>query len=251
MWGLEDKVVIVTGGAAGMGEATVGRFAAEGARVVIADVQRAKGEALASQKPEQLSFVEHDVSDQDSWCKLVDGVSAKFGQLDVLVNNAGILRTGPVDTMPIEEFDALIAVNLRGVFLGIQAVTPLMSASGGGAIINTSSRAGLVALPQLAAYSASKWAVRGLTKAAAVELGPRGIRVNSIHPGPVDTPMTEGFGFVRGEGKAPNLPLRRYGVPEDIASLHLFLASPHSSWITGAEIAIDGGEAAGPSHRRE
>ena len=241
---LVGKVAIVTGGAVGMGAATVRLFAAEGARVVVADVREADGQALADELGVDALFVSHDVSKEQSWTGLIEQVVAQFGGVDILINNAGILRSAPLVDIPIEDFDAVIATNLRGVFLGMRAVVEPMTRRGGGSIVNTSSRAGLLGLPGLTAYGASKWAVRGMTKTAALELGPLHIRVNSIHPGPVDTPMVEGR-YSRGQGNAPDLPLGRVGVPEDIANLHLFLASDASSWITGAEIAIDGGRALG------
>jgi 3alpha(or 20beta)-hydroxysteroid dehydrogenase len=165
----------------------------------------------------------------------------EFGRLDVLVNNAGILKTAPLEEQTLEGFEAIIRVNLYGVFNGIRAVIEPMRASGGGSIVNTSSEAGLVGLPRYTAYGASKWAVRGLTKTAALELGRDGIRVNSVHPGIVDTPMLVEQGLRLEENTLPMVRLGRYGIPADIANLVLFLASDASSYITGAELHINGG----------
>jgi 3alpha(or 20beta)-hydroxysteroid dehydrogenase len=218
---LEDKVAIVTGGSRGMGAATARLFVAEGARVVIADVLADEGKAL----------------------------EAEFGGVDILINNAGVFRTSPLVDQSVEDFDQIVAINLRGVFLGMKWAAPSMRTRGGGAIVNTSSTAGLVGLAEMVAYGASKWGVRGITKVAALELGPDGIRVNSIHPGGVDTPMTAGRrNAPEGDQGAQN-PLGRIGLPDDIAKLNLFLVSDSASWITGAEIFIDGGLMAGMARR--
>lgn len=242
---LSGKVAIITGAARGMGAATARRFAAEGASVMIADLLPDEGKAIAAEIGDNARYVHHDVSDERSWQSLIDTTVTEFGGVDALINNAGIWRTSPLTEQTVEQFDQILAVNLRGVFLGMKAVTMPMLSRRGGAIVNTSSTAGLVGLPNMVAYGASKWGVRGITKTAALELGPYGIRVNSIHPGLVDTPMTAGHGEQMGEGQAPSIPLQRVGQPADIASLHLFLVSDESRWITGAEIYIDGGLMAG------
>jgi 3alpha(or 20beta)-hydroxysteroid dehydrogenase len=244
---LTGKVAIVTGAAMGMGEAVARRFVAAGAQVVLADVREADGKAVADDLGAAALFAHHDVSDEESWQVVVERTLAAFGGIDILINNAGIWRTAALVEQSVAGFDEIIAVNLRGVFLGMRAVAPHMRSRGGGSIVNTSSTAGLVGLPDMAAYGASKWGVRGITKVAALELGPWGVRVNSIHPGGVDTPMTASRGYSRAV-EAP-VPLGRYGTPQDIASLHLFLASDESSWITGAEIYIDGGSMAGRIRR--
>jgi 3alpha(or 20beta)-hydroxysteroid dehydrogenase len=184
-------------------------------------------------------FHRHDVSQEGDWQAVVAAATGQFGGVDVLINNAGIFRKAALEELTVDEFDQVVAVNLRGVFLGMKTVAAPMRARGGGSIVNTSSTSGLTGLAGQVAYGASKWGVRGITKVAAMELGEHKIRVNSIHPGTVDTPMTVG-GSNRG-----NNPLQRIGLPVDIANLHLFLASDESSWITGAEITVDGGSLAG------
>jgi 3alpha(or 20beta)-hydroxysteroid dehydrogenase len=243
---LDGKVAIVTGAAMGMGRAVAERFVAEGAQVVLADVKVDEATAVADKLGPAAAFVHCDVTQEASWAALVTQTTNRFGGVDILINNAGIWRTAPLIEQSVEGFDQIIAINLRGVWLGMRAVATAMQARGGGAIVNTSSTAGLVGLQNMVAYGASKWGVRGISKVAALELGPMGIRVNSIHPGGVDTPMTAALQFDRAPGGAPNLPLGRYGTPEDIASLHLFLVSEEASWISGAEIYIDGGLTAGP-----
>ncbi|MDT4892076.1 MAG: 3alpha(or 20beta)-hydroxysteroid dehydrogenase [Pseudonocardiales bacterium] len=236
---LDGRVAIVTGGARGIGEQTVRRFAAEGARVVVTDVLEEAGRAVAADLGDVALFHRHDVSQEGDWQAVVAAATGQFGGVDVLVNNAGIFRKAALEELTVDEFNQVMAVNLRGVFLGMKTVAAPMRARGGGSIVNTSSTSGLTGLAGQVAYGASKWGVRGITKVAAMELGEHKIRVNSIHPGTVDTPMTVG-GSNRG-----NNPLQRIGLPVDIANLHLFLASDESSWITGAEITVDGGSLAG------
>ncbi|MDT4932351.1 MAG: 3alpha(or 20beta)-hydroxysteroid dehydrogenase [Pseudonocardiales bacterium] len=236
---LDGKVAIVTGAARGIGEGTVRRFAEEGARVVITDVLEEEGRAVAADLGDVAMFHRHDVTQEGDWQAVVAAATGQFGGVDVLINNAGIFRKAALEVQTVEGFDQVVAVNLRGVFLGMKTVAAPMRARGGGSIVNTSSTSGLTGLATQVAYGASKWGVRGITKVAAIELGEDKIRVNSIHPGTVDTPMTMG-GSNRG-----NNPLRRIGLPVDIANVHLFLASDESSWITGAEINIDGGSVAG------
>jgi 3alpha(or 20beta)-hydroxysteroid dehydrogenase len=236
---LDGRVAIVTGAARGIGERTVRRFAEEGARIVITDVLEEEGRAVAAELGDVAMFHHHDVTQEGDWQAVVAAARGQFGGVDVLINNAGIFRKAALEVQTVEEFDQVVAVNLRGVFLGMKTVAAPMRARGGGSIVNTSSTSGLTGLATQVAYGASKWGVRGITKVAAMELGKDNIRVNSIHPGTVDTPMTTG-GSNRG-----NNPLQRIGLPMDIANLHLFLASDESSWITGAEINIDGGSLAG------
>ncbi|TQK70844.1 glucose 1-dehydrogenase [Nocardioides sp. SLBN-35] len=239
---LEDKVAIVTGGAMGQGAEIARAYVAEGARVVIADVAKEQGQALADELGDAARFVHHDVSDAASWASLVEDANARFGPVDVLANNAGILRFGDIERMPAEEVELLWRVNQLGVFLGMQAVSRTMRKNGGGSIINASSVEGLAGMPSCTAYAATKWAIRGMTKCAAMELGPKGIRVNSVHPGMIDTPMTRVHGGDAAmEYGASKVPLRRVGTPEDIAPVYVFLASDESSYINGAEIAVDGG----------
>lgn len=239
---LDSKIAIVTGGAMGQGEAIVRAYVAEGARVVVADVAEEQGQALAGELGANAHFARHDVSDPASWASLVEDTAARFGPVGVLANNAGILRFGDIERMPPEEAELLWRVNQNGVFLGMQAVSRTMRKNGGGSIINASSVEGLAGMPSCTAYAATKWAIRGMTKCAAMELGPKGIRVNSVHPGMIDTPMTRVHGGDAAmEYGASKVPLRRVGVPDDIAPVYVFLASDESSYINGAEIAVDGG----------
>jgi 3alpha(or 20beta)-hydroxysteroid dehydrogenase len=239
---LENKVAIVTGGAMGQGAGISRAFVAEGARVVVADIAKEAGQALADELGDSAHFAHHDVSDQASWTALVEDANQRFGPVNVLANNAGLLRFGDIETMPIDELELLFRVNQLGCFLGMQAVTRTMRENGGGSIINASSVEGLAGMAGCTAYAATKWAIRGMTKCGAMELGPKGIRVNSVHPGMIDTPMTRVHGGDAAmEYGAAKVPLRRVGYPEDIAPLYVFLASDESSYINGAEISIDGG----------
>jgi 3alpha(or 20beta)-hydroxysteroid dehydrogenase len=241
---LAGKVAIITGAARGMGAATARLFAAEGARVTIADVLDSEGDAVARDIGEMALFQHHDVSDEESWDRLVRETIAHFGGVDVLINNAGILLMKGLLDIQKQEFERVLAINLLGTFLGIKATAPKMIERGGGAIVNISSVDGMKGANSTGAYSASKWGVRGLTKVAAMELGHRGVRVNSIHPGGVNTAMgvrpgPEGLAMAQKFYKA--IPLGRIGEPEEIAKVSLFLASEESSYLCGAEIVVDGG----------
>jgi 3alpha(or 20beta)-hydroxysteroid dehydrogenase len=241
---LAGKVTLITGGARGQGAAEGRLFTAEGATVVLADVIDADGEQTA--KEIGGTYVHLDVASEEEWDTVVADVMATHGQLDVVVNNAGIFRAARLVEETIEQWDQVVAVNQTGVFLGMRAAAKAMIEAGrGGSIINISSVAGLEGIFGSMAYSASKWAVRGMTKVAAKELGRYGIRVNSIHPGLIETPMTAGFPAVVDEEKRrraqKQTPLGRFGTPEDIANMALFLAGDGSDYCTGQEFVVDGG----------
>jgi len=239
---LAGKVAIVTGGAMGQGAGIVRAYVAEGARVAIADVAGAEGQALADELGPDAHFTLHDVSDEASWVALVEDTNARFGPVGILANNAGVLRFGQIERQDLGDLELLFRVNQLGPFLGMKAVARTMRTHGGGSIINASSTEGLGGMAGTVAYGATKFAVRGMTKGAAHELGPHNIRVNSVHPGMIDTPMTRVHGGDAAmEYGAAKVPLRRVGHPEDVAPLYVFLGSDESSYINGAEIAIDGG----------
>lgn len=240
---LEGKVALISGGARGQGAAEAALFVAEGAKVVVGDVLDAEGKETAAGLGDAGAFAHLDVTEEDSWETVVAETEARFGPISVLVNNAGVLSFGRVDQIELAEFERIMRVNVRGVFLGIKTVAPSMRRAGGGSIVNISSTAGLTGLPFVGAYGASKWAVRGLTKTAAIDLGHDGIRVNSVHPGGIDTPMIAGT-----TGDAPfyrRLPVPRMGSPDEVARAVLFLASDEASYTTGAELAVDGGATCG------
>lgn len=243
---LDGKVALITGAARGQGEAIARLFVAEGARVVLGDLLDDLGQAVAADLGDAAHYTHLDVTQPESWAGVVTHTQDAFGRLDVLVNNAGILTYAPIESVSLDEYMRTIQVNQVGCLLGMQAAIPLLKVRGG-SIVNTSSVAGLQGVPFLGAYSSSKWAVRGLTRTAALELGEHGIRVNSIHPGAIDTPMIDPTGDAP---KGPDsgyaqVPLRRIGTPDDAANLVLFLASDESSFCTGAEFTIDGGGLAG------
>ncbi|MDA2810134.1 glucose 1-dehydrogenase [Nocardiopsis sp. RSe5-2] len=235
---VEGKVAIVTGGARGLGAAQVRALAREGARVVIADVLDEEGVALSAELGDAAGFVHLDVTDAEGWQDAIAAAERLFGPVSVLVNNAGIVHNQPLEEMSEADFRKDIDVNQVGVFLGMKAVIGSMRKAGGGSIVNISSIGGIIAFSGIMGYTATKWAVRGMTKGAAQELGPEGIRVNSVHPGFVTTPMTEGSGV---DDLARIQPLRRTGEPEELANLVLFLASDESSYSTGSEFVADGG----------
>jgi 3alpha(or 20beta)-hydroxysteroid dehydrogenase len=233
---LEGRVAIVTGGARGQGAAEGRLFAAEGATVYLTDVLADEGTKTAAEVG--ATFLEHDVSNPAAWVSVVERVVNDQGRLDVLVNNAGILEWRNLSQTSFETWQRIVAVNQTGVFLGMQAVAPQMIEQRSGSIINLSSIAGLRGAAWCFAYGATKWAVRGMTKSAAQELGPHGIRVNSIHPGIIDTPMMAGMSLDR---LAANVPLQRYASADEVANLALWLASDESAYASGAEWVLDGG----------
>ena len=248
---LTGKVAIVTGGARGMGEATSRLFVEAGARVVIADILDGEGTELARQLGANAAYRHHDVTDESSWASLVAGTVAEWGQIDILINNAGVLLFKTLVDTSKAEFEKVLSVNLTGGFLGIRAVAPHMIGRGKGAIVNISSVDGIHGANGLGAYCSSKWGVRGLTRVAALELGHKGIRVNSVHPGGVDTFMSNPDKQPRSaiDKHYPDVPLQRIGAPEEIARVSLFLASDAASYVCGAEVPVDGGMVVGHYYR--
>jgi 3alpha(or 20beta)-hydroxysteroid dehydrogenase len=236
---LDGKVALITGGSRGQGEAEARRFAAEGARVIIGDVRVDKGEAVAADIGGDAVFTHLDVSSEEEWAAAIALATERFGGLDVLVNNAGIGFTARLEKHSLADWERIVAVNQTGVFLGMRTVVAPMTERGGGSIVNISSGAGLRATKYMIAYAATKYAVTGMTAAAALELARYGIRVNSIHPGVIDTPM---LGTTSDAGKVvKGTPMRRMGTPDEIANVALFLASDESSFMTGAHVPVDGG----------
>ena len=234
---LAGKGALISGGASGMGAAEAEKFVAEGARVVIADINADLGRTLADRLGEAALFVPLDVRNEEHWAAAVAASEAHFGKpIDILVNNAGVLRRGALESTTLEAYRFTTDVMQTGVFLGMRSVAPSIRKAGGGAIVNISSTAGIVAFPDHLAYVAAKWAVRGMTKAAALDLARDKIRVNSVHPGDTQTPM-----IADGYYNTDVIPLKRFGLAEEIASLVLFLVSDEAKYITGAEHVIDGG----------
>lgn len=232
--------VLVTGGARGIGAATVRAFDHAGAAVVIGDVLVAEAAQLAKELDERPVAVHLDVADARSWTDAVQAAEAAFGPITVLVNNAGILTVGGIAEQPEAQFRRTLDVDLVGCWLGMRAALPSMRRGGGGAIINISSTAGLQGYAGLAAYVASKWAVRGMTKTAALELAADGIRVCSIHPGPIRTPMTSSMD----DSVTAGQPLPRFGDPDEVADMVLFAAT-RATYSTGCEFVVDGGATTG------
>ncbi|WP_405755340.1 SDR family oxidoreductase [Streptomyces sp. NBC_01411] len=244
---LTGKTVIITGGARGLGAEAARQAVDAGAQVVITDVLDEEGAATAAELGSQARFLHHDVTSEEDWARVVAFTTAEFGGVDGLVNNAGISTGAYLETESVENFRRVLDINLTGVFIGIKSVIPAMKASGSGSIVNISSAAGLMGLALTAGYGASKWGVRGLTKIGAVELGTERIRVNSVHPGMTYTPMTASVGIQQGEGNYPNTPMGRVGEPPEIAGAVVFLLSDAASYVTGAELAVDGGWTTGPT----
>ncbi len=241
---LDDKVALITGGARGQGAAEGRLFAAEGARVVLTDILDDEGKATVAAIGEAATYLHHDVTQEQEWADVVARVLDEHGRLDVLVNNAGIFRLAPLAMTDLAVYEQVIRINQIGVFLGMKAVLATMVSAARGSIINISSIAGLQGSPMTIAYSASKWAVRGMTKVAAKELAPFGVRVNSIHPGLIQTPMLDEvaqFGPDAMDRMLEAVPVGRLAEADDVARLALYLASDESAYSTGSEFVVDGG----------
>lgn len=244
---LDGKIALITGAARGQGAAIARRFASEGARVVLGDVLDEEGKIVAEEIGASARYVHHDVSDPTSWDEAARTAVEAFGSVNVLINNAGIVRWAPIHKHSLDDFMAVVNVNQVGCFLGIKAVIPAMREAGGGSIVNTASDAGLEGMAGIVGYCASKFAIRGMTRTAAIELGRWGIRVNAVCPGGINTVMANPFEQPEEEQQkafARN-PIPRIGTPEEIASLMVFLASDESSYCTGGDFVIDGGYIAG------
>ena len=250
---LENRVAIVTGAAHGLGEAIADAFVAEGARVIVTDVAEAAGQLVADRLGPTARFVAFDVADERGWQATIDATVTELGQLDILVNNAAILRLGPLVDFDIADYRALIEVNQLGCFLGMQLAARVMVAAGRGSIINVASVDALYGTPGTTGYAATKWAVRGMTKVAANELGATGVRVNAIFPGGMATSMAAPEGNILmkvrpAEEIIGGWPMGRLALPREVAPLAVFLASDESAYCTGGEFVIDGGATAGPAY---
>jgi len=243
---LDGKVALITGAARGQGAAEARLFVDEGARVMLSDVRDDDGELLAKELGERAAYRHHDVAREDDWAATVAATAAMFGRLDVLVNNAGVFAVIPMTMTTLEEYMRIVTINQVGTFLGMKAVAETMIGQSAGSIINISSVAGLGGSAGTIAYTSTKFAVRGMTKVAALELAPFGVRVNSVHPGLIDTPMmTEAFEPMGDDSilktLEANLPIGRFASADDVARLVLFLASDDSNYSTGSEFVVDGG----------
>jgi len=240
---LQGKVALISGGARGQGEAEGRLFAAEGARVVLADVNDDAGRTVAASIGPAARYVPLDVRDEARWAAVVDEILRTEGQLDVLVNNAGIFPAGTLLATTLADWERVIAINQTGVFLGMQAAARAMLPRRSGSIVNISSIAGLAGAPNFIGYSTTKWAVRGMSRTAAKELAPHGVRVNSVHPGLIDTPMLETLDQVRPGARAvvhERVPFGRTASADEVARVVLFLASDDASYVTGGEYTVDG-----------
>ena len=238
MAGVRGKVVIVTGAASGQGAAEAKLFAAEGAKVVVTDINEAGRDIAAGLGA---LFVRHDVGEKTSWAEVITNTLDRHGRLDVLVNNAAVYKPARFLDTDEDLWDLHYRVNQRGVFLGMRAAVDVMLRTGGGSIVNTVSISAMSSYPAQFAYGTSKWALRGLTTLAATELAPLGIRVNGVYPGMIDTPMTRQNTPEHNQAMAEMIPMRRFGTPEEVARLVVFLASDEASYIAGAEVKIGGG----------
>ena len=237
---LQDKVIIITGAAQGMGETHARLCMQEGAKVVLTDINSEKGDALAKELGDSALFIKHDVTSEDDWTQVVKATQDKFGQIDVLVNNAGITTHKSILDTSLEDYRKILEINQVSVFLGMKAVIPSMKKIKQGSIINISSINGLVG--GAIGYTEAQCAVRGMAKGVALEWARHGIRVNSIHPGVIATPMImQGDTKEAVEAFAKTIPMRRVAQPEEVSSMVIFLASDESSYSTGSEFVIDGG----------
>jgi 3alpha(or 20beta)-hydroxysteroid dehydrogenase len=245
---LDGKVALITGAARGQGAAEARLFVEEGAHVMMGDVLDDDGEVVAKELGDRAAYRHHDVTSEDDWDAIVAATRSQFGRVDVLVNNAGVFRILGMTMTTLEEYMRIVTINQVGPFLGMKAVTETMIAQGSGSIVNISSVAGLTGTPGTIAYTASKFAVSGMTKVAAVELAPFGVRVNSVHPGFIDTQMTHDLFALGGDAgldaTRARVPNGRLGTAEDVARLVLYLASDDSAYSTGSEFVIDGGPTA-------
>lgn len=237
----DGTVALISGGARGMGASHVRGLVDEGAKVVFGDILDDDGKELAEELGDDVRYLHLDVTQDDDWKEAVETAETEFGPISLLVNNAGIVAYGAVDEMEPDEFRRVIDINLTGTFLGMHFAVPSMRKAGGGAIINISSTAGLMGYATISAYGASKWGVRGMTKAVAMELGNDNIRVMSIHPGPIRTPMTDGMG----DELTMTQPIKRFGEPEEVTKLLMFMAAD-ATYSTGSEWVVDGGAVLGP-----
>jgi 3alpha(or 20beta)-hydroxysteroid dehydrogenase len=234
---LDGHVALISGGARGMGAAQAALFVAEGARVVIGDVRDDENAATAARLGQRCRAVPLDVTSEHDWQRAVEATEDAWGPLTVLVNNAGIVETAPIEQTSVEAFRRIVDVNLTGTFLGIKAAIPSMRQAGGGAIVNLSSTAGLAGYLGLGSYVSSKFGVRGVTRVAALELAREHIRVNSVHPAPIATPMTDHWDEHVVTG---NQPIPRFGTPDEVASMVLFIVAD-ATFSTGSEFVVDGG----------
>ncbi|MED3551049.1 glucose 1-dehydrogenase [Cytobacillus praedii] len=248
---LDNKVAIITGGGTGIGKETALLFAKEGAKIVITDINQESGQLAVNEIKEnggEALFIRHDVSKEEDWKLVAEETIKRFGKVDVLFNNAGIYMIKPLAEIELEEWNRLMSINVTGVFLGMKHIMPLIAKNKKGSVINASSIAGLTGAPGHVLYGASKGAVRMMTKDAAMEYAAAGVRVNSIHPGYIDTGMADYASQVTGNSKdqlgKDLFPLGRLGAVKDVANMVLFLASDESAFSTGAEFVIDGGATA-------